>query len=95
MSADALHVPERAARWRMILALSMWIGGFLLPLAIPLVTMLPLPLATRTTLSGLLVFGLPQVSTVIAIAIVGKSGFHYLMEALLLVPQGDSDRDCT
>jgi hypothetical protein len=82
MSADTLPVPERATRWRMILALSVWLGGFLLPLAIPLVTTLPLPMATKMALSGLLVFGLPQVSTVIAIAIVGKSGFHYLMEAL-------------
>jgi hypothetical protein len=80
MSADALSAPERKARWRMGLALALWVGGFFLPLAIPLVTALPLPVATKTALSGLLVFGLPQVLTVIAIAIVGKSGFHYLKE---------------
>lgn len=80
MSADALSFPERKARWRMSLALVLWVGGFFLPLAIPLVTTLPLPGATKTALSGLLVFGLPQVLTVIAIAIVGKSGFHYLMD---------------
>jgi len=82
MSINALPNHERAARWRMIVALSVWLGGFLLPLAIPFVTSLPLPVATKVALSGLLVFGLPQVSTVIAIAIVGKSGFHYLMERL-------------
>jgi hypothetical protein len=82
MSADALTNPERNARWRMGLALVLWVGGFFLPLAIPLVIALPLPLATKTALSGLLVFGLPQILTVVAIAIVGKSGFHYLMERL-------------
>jgi hypothetical protein len=80
MSSDALSNSERNARWRMILALVLWVGGFFLPLAIPFVTMLPLPVATKTALSGLLVFGLPQLLTVVAIAIVGKSGFHYLME---------------
>jgi len=82
MSADALNVTERRARWRMRLALVLWVGGFFLPLAIPLVTRLPLPAATKTALSGLLVFGLPQLLTIVAIAIVGKSGFHYLKEWL-------------
>ena len=58
----------------------LWIGGFFFPLAIPLVSGLPLPVATKTALSGLLVFGLPQLLTIVAIAIVGKSGFHYLKE---------------
>lgn len=66
----------------MSLALALWVAGFFLPLAIPLVTTLPLAVATKTALSGLLIFGLPQLLTVIAIAIVGKSGFHYLMEQL-------------
>jgi hypothetical protein len=82
MSGDARLIPERAVRWRMSLALALWVGGFFLPLAIPLVTTLPLPVATKTALSGLLILGLPQLLTVIAIAIVGKSGFHYLMERL-------------
>jgi hypothetical protein len=49
---------------------------------IPLVIALRLPVATKTALSGLLDFGLPQLPTEVAIAIVGKSGFHYLMERL-------------
>jgi len=44
--------------------------------------MLGLPVATEIALSGLLVFGLPQLLTVVAIAIVGKSGFHYLKDKL-------------
>jgi hypothetical protein len=82
MNADALTIPERNKRWRMGLALTLWVGGFFLPLAIPLVIALPLAVASKTALSGLLVFGLPQLLTVVAIAIVGKSGFHFLMERL-------------
>jgi len=66
----------------MSLALALWVGGFFLPLAIPLVIGLPLPVATKTALSGLLVLGLPQLLTVVAIALVGKSGFHYVKEQL-------------
>ena len=82
MSPDALSTSDHTVRWRMSLALALWVGGFFLPLAIPLVIGLPLPVATKTALSALLIFGLPQLLTVIAIAIVGKSGFHYLKERL-------------
>ena len=78
MSAEPSLSSEHAVGWRMAVALVLWVGGFFLPLAIPLVTELALPVATKTALSALLIFGLPQVLTVIAIAIVGKSGFHYL-----------------
>jgi hypothetical protein len=66
--------------WRMSVALALWVGGFFLPLLIPVVAALPVPVATRTALSGLLILGLPQLFTVIAIAFAGKSGFHYLVE---------------
>jgi hypothetical protein len=83
MSVDALPSPElKPSGWRMRTALALWVGGFFLPLLIPLVSALPVPVATRTALSGLLVLGLPQLLTVIAIALVGKSGFHYLKEQL-------------
>jgi hypothetical protein len=77
-NADSLSMHDRRIRWRMSLALTLWVGGFFLPLAIPLVIRLPLPVATRIALSGLLVLGLPQLLTVIAIALVGKSGVRYL-----------------
>jgi hypothetical protein len=81
MTAAPVSVRERKPTgWRMILALVLWVGGFFLPLFIPLVTVLPLPVATKAALSGLLVLGLPQLLTVIAIALVGKSGFHYLKD---------------
>jgi len=42
-------------------------------------------LITPAALSALRVFGRPQLLTVLAIAIVGKSGFHYLMERLFRI----------
>jgi hypothetical protein len=80
MSADGLKMPQRSAHWRMSLALTLWVAGFFLPLAIPMVSSMSLPVVTKTALSSLLIFGLPQLLTVAAIALVGKSGFHYLME---------------
>jgi hypothetical protein len=59
MSTDALSTPERKpSGWRMSFALALWVGGFFLPLLIPFVTALPVPVATRTALSGLLLLGL-------------------------------------
>jgi len=82
MNVQAMSPPHvhKTSRWRMSVALALWIGGFFLPLLIPVVATLSVPVATKTALSGLLVFGLPQLLTVVAIALVGKSGFHYLME---------------
>ena len=83
MSVDALPTPERKpSGWRMSFAMALWVGGFFLPLLIPLAATLPVPVATRSVLSGLLVLGLPQLLTVIAIALVGKLGFQYLKEQL-------------
>ena len=83
MTVDPVSICERKpAGWRMSLALVLWVDGFFLPLFIPIMSVLPLPVATNTALSGLLVLGLPQLLTVVAIAIVGKSGFHYLKERL-------------
>ena len=73
---------EGPSLWRIKLAVALWVGGFFLPLAIPLVIGLPLPLATKTAVSGLLVFGLPQLLTVIAIVLIGKPGFHYFRAKL-------------
>lgn len=47
-------------------------------LLIPLVAISPLPKTWKTLLSGLLVFGIPDLMIVISIAILGKQGFRYL-----------------
>jgi len=52
--------------------------GFLLPLLIPLVAYLDVSIEVRAIISGLLLIGGPEVFSVIAIAIMGKSGFIYI-----------------
>jgi len=52
--------------------------GFMLPLLIPLVAYLDVSTEVRTLISGLLLIGGPEVFSVIAIAIMGKSGFIYI-----------------
>ena len=45
---------------------------------VPLVTRSSLPAAWKTTLSGLLLLGVPELFTLVAAAVLGKSGFDYL-----------------
>ena len=52
--------------------------GFLLPLLIPFVAYLDVSTEVRTLISGILLIGGPEVFSVIAIAIMGKSGFIYI-----------------
>jgi hypothetical protein len=39
----------------------------------------------KATLSGLLLLGLPELAILVAVAILGKSGYQYLKEKILLV----------
>ena len=52
--------------------------GFLLPLLIPFVAYLDVSTEVRALISGMLLIGGPEVFSVIAIAIMGKSGFIYI-----------------
>jgi hypothetical protein len=78
----------------------LWAGGFVLvvgflsPLAIPLVTSSGLSLGLKSTLAGLLAFGIPEVFTLIAVSIMGKAGFDFIKSKLarLLKPFAPPDR---
>ncbi|MDM9632720.1 transporter suffix domain-containing protein [Robiginitalea aurantiaca] len=52
--------------------------GFLSPLLIPLVLGSSWSAATKTTLSGLLAFGVPEVLMMLAVAIMGKQGYELI-----------------
>ena len=56
--------------------------GFMLPLLIPLVAYLDVSTEVRTLISGMLLIGGPELFSVIAIAIMGKSGFNYIKARL-------------
>ena len=64
--------------WRFRIGLALFVLSFLSPLAIPLVTLLSLPLAWKVTVSGFLLVGVPEVLALLAVAFLGKAGFSYL-----------------
>jgi hypothetical protein len=71
---DQSEVPKS----RLILAAAIIVLSLASAALIPLVLMLPVSSEVKTTLSGLLIFGIPQGLTAIAIAVVGKKGYQYL-----------------
>ena len=63
---------------RLVMGAVVFILGFLAPLLIPLVTRSELSVALKTTLSGLLMAGIPELFMVITVGILGKEGYQYL-----------------
>jgi hypothetical protein len=70
------------SKTKLIIGSSILIIGFLSPLLIPLVTNSNLPIEWRTGISGFLAFGIPEIFMIVAVAIMGKSGFEYLKSKL-------------
>ena len=64
--------------WRFRSGVIVFIVGFFSPLLIPVVASMDLPLAWKATISGLLAVGIPEIFALVAVAILGKSGFNYL-----------------
>jgi len=59
--------------------------GFLVPLLTPMVLSSGLSTSFKSILAGLLVFGIPELFMLLAVAILGKSGFNYLKRYIRLV----------
>ena len=68
---------------RLILGGAIFISGFLSPLLTPLVLASALPVGWKTAISGLLVFGIPEIFMIIAVAVLGKPGYNYLKGRLI------------
>ena len=64
--------------WRFRLGIFFFVLSLISPVFIPLVNATALPLEGKTALSGLLVVGIPQLLTFLAIVFLGKSGFNYI-----------------
>ena len=73
---------ETHAKARFRLGATILIIGFLSPLLIPLVTATDLPMKWKATISGALALGIPELFSIIAIAIMGKQGFLHLKEKI-------------
>ena len=73
---------ETRVKGRFRLGTTIFIIGFCSPLLIPLVTASDLPTTWKATLSGALAIGIPELFSIIAIAIMGKPGFVHLKEII-------------
>ena len=90
----ASKADQPRAGWRFRLGLTILVVGWLSPLLIPLVTRTSLATEWKTIISGLLAVGIPEVFTVTAIAIMGKSGYNLIKERIFsfLKKHGPPDR---
>lgn len=67
---------------RLILGGTVFIGGFLSPLLIPLVVASKLSDAWKSLLSAILMVGLPEILMLVSVAILGAEGYRFLKEKL-------------
>jgi hypothetical protein len=89
MTNDPVH-PD----WRFRIGVIVFIVSWCSPLLIPLVTASGLPAHWKTIISGALAFGIPEIGTILAIAIMGKSGFGTMKKRIFgfLKKHGPADR---
>jgi len=92
--AAALKTGHPRGGLRFRLGLAIFIGGWLSPLLIPIVTRTALATEWKTIISGLLAVGIPEVFSVAAIAVMGKSGYNLIKERItsLFKKHGPPDR---
>jgi len=90
----ASNTAQPSAGWRLHLGLIILIVGFLSPLSIPLVTASELAAKWKAIISGALAVGIPEVFSVVAIAVMGKAGFNYIKARIFgfLKKHGPPDR---
>lgn len=79
---------SRLSKLRLLLGGFVFISGFLSPLLVSAVTNTSWSTVLKTTLSGLLIFGIPELFMVIAIAITGKRGLAFLKNLLFRFIKG-------
>ena len=82
VNATVTETGQARAGWRFRLGLTTLIVGWLSPLLIPLAARTSLATEWKTIISGLLAVGIPEVFTVAAIAIMGKSGYNLIKERI-------------
>jgi hypothetical protein len=90
--ATKIDQPKAGRRFR--LGLIVLVVGWLSPVLIPFITRTSLATEWKTIISGLLAVGIPEVFTVAAIAIMGKSGYNLIKERIFsfLKKHGPPDR---
>jgi len=86
--------PPKIPRARLIVGTVVFIVGFLMPLLVPVVAKMDISLGVKTTISGLLLLGIPELFMLTTIAILGKEGYNFLKQKVfaLFKKYGPADR---
>jgi len=71
--------------WRFRVGVGLIVLSFVSPLGALLVSITNLSIAMKATLSGLFLAGIPEVLTVAAIAVMGKAGFAYVKNSIMVL----------
>ncbi len=74
---------SRLAKSKMVMGTMVMILGFLSPLLIPMVASTSWSMGLKTTVTGLLAFGVPEVFMLLGVAIMGKPGYEMLKKSVL------------
>jgi hypothetical protein len=82
MPDSSKHAEEIPPKSRLVLGAGIFCIGSLSPLLVPLIATSDLSAAWKTGISGLLLFGIPELALLAAIGILGKAGFNYLKSKL-------------
>lgn len=78
MEKETTTTAQPKAGWRFRLGLLLFVLGGVCPIFIPLVAATGLSATWKTTISGLLALGIPELLWLAAAAVMGKSGFNRL-----------------
>ena len=78
MAEDSAKVEKEVFRKRLMLGAVIFVAGQLAPLLIPFVVNSALPATWKTTLSGLLLLGVPELAILASVVVLGKAGFNEL-----------------
>lgn len=71
-------IKTKESRGKLRLGAVILVVGFLSPLLIPLVVASNWSAATKSLISGLLAFGIPELFMIVAIAVMGKKGYELI-----------------
>jgi hypothetical protein len=83
MIEPAENAAPELPRNRLIAGVIVFVIGHAAPLAIPLVMASSLSTGWKTGLSGLMVFGIPELGTLLTVVVLGKAGFNALKSRIL------------
>ena len=84
MDESTRTTTQQPPGWRFRFGMIVFAVGFLSPLLIPVVAATDLSTKWKAVISGLLSVGIPELFSIVAIALMGKSGFNYLKTRIFI-----------